>query len=121
MNSGLKVLECFKLCVFPRELNTSHSSEDQHDWAVDKPEGESQPAAAESTETKYVNAAYVTCYSKELFFSVNSVCNLCDGRCLNFLICRCRWQYFNVGSVVLVVKEWKCGQLDHARACAPFV
>lgn len=28
------------------ELNTSHSSEDQHDWAVDKPEGESQPAAA---------------------------------------------------------------------------
>jgi len=33
------------------ELNTSHSSEDQHDWAVDKPEGESQPAA-ESTDTK---------------------------------------------------------------------
>jgi hypothetical protein len=58
VNSGVKVLECCKQFVFPRELNTSHSSEDQHDWAVDKPEGESQPAA-ESTETKYVNAAYI--------------------------------------------------------------
>lgn len=110
------MLECFKRCVFSRELNTSHSSEDQHDWAVDKPEGESQPAA-ESADTKYVNAAYITCYSKELFFSVNSVCNLCNGRFLNLLICRSRWQYFNVGSV-LVVKEWNCGQLDHAHACA---
>jgi hypothetical protein len=54
---------------FSRELNTSHSSEDQHEWAVDKPEGESQPAATaaaapaptpETTETKYVNAAYIT-------------------------------------------------------------
>lgn len=100
VNSGMKMLECFKQCVFSRELNTSHSSEDQHDWAVDKPEGESQPAA-ESAETKYVNAAYITCYSKELFFSVTSVCNLCVGRFLNLLICICRWHYFNVGLVVL--------------------
>jgi hypothetical protein len=48
---------------FPRELNTSHSSEDQHDWAAEKPEGESQPAA-EPADTKYVNTVYVTCYSK---------------------------------------------------------
>lgn len=68
VNSGVKVLECCKQFVFSRELNTSHSSEDQHDWAVDKPEGESQPVAAapaaatapETTETKYVNAAYIT-------------------------------------------------------------
>jgi hypothetical protein len=109
---------------FSRELNTSHSSEDQHDWAVDKPEGESQPAAtaaAESADTKYINAAYITCYYKDLFFYVSSFCNLCDGRFLNLLICRCRWQYFNMGSVVLVVKEWNCGQLDHAHACAPVV
>jgi hypothetical protein len=75
---------------FPRELNTSHSSEDQHDWAVDKPEAESQPPAAESADTKYVNAACITCYFKELFFfSVNTVSNLCDGRFLN-LMCICR-------------------------------
>jgi hypothetical protein len=84
----------FKWCVFSRELNTSHSSEDQHEWNIDKPEGESQPAA-EPAETKYVNAGYITCYSIELFFSVNSVCNLCDGRILNLLIRRCRWQYLN--------------------------
>jgi len=60
VKSGVKVLECFKHCVFSRELNTSHSSEDQHDWAVDKPEAESQPAAApEPADTKYVNEA---CY-----------------------------------------------------------
>lgn len=47
---------------FSRELNTSHSSEDQHDWAADKPEGESQPAA-EPTDTKYVNIVHVTGYS----------------------------------------------------------
>ncbi|KAJ9584962.1 hypothetical protein L9F63_020692, partial [Diploptera punctata] len=35
------------------ELNTSHSSEDQHDWAADKPEGENQQTA-DSTETKDV-------------------------------------------------------------------
>ncbi|XP_023703470.1 plasminogen activator inhibitor 1 RNA-binding protein isoform X2 [Cryptotermes secundus] len=38
------------------ELNTSHSSEDQHDWAADKPEGESQPTV-ESAETKETDVA----------------------------------------------------------------
>lgn len=38
------------------ELNTSHSSEDQHDWAAEKPEGESQPAA-EPADTKDTDAA----------------------------------------------------------------
>jgi hypothetical protein len=71
VDTGVNVLECFKRCVFYRELNTSHSSEDQHDWAVDKPEGESQPAPAESAETKYVNAAYITCYSKNCFSLLN--------------------------------------------------
>lgn len=39
-----------------RELNTSHSSEDQHDWAADKPEGESQPTT-ESADTKETDVA----------------------------------------------------------------
>jgi hypothetical protein len=38
---------------FPRELSTSHSSEEQHEWGVDKPEAESQPTT-ESADTKYV-------------------------------------------------------------------
>jgi hypothetical protein len=51
-----KCLFCCKepcLFFFFRELNTSHSSEDQHDWAADKPEGESQQAT-ESADIKYI-------------------------------------------------------------------
>lgn len=64
VTSGLKVLNYFTECFFFfRELNTSHSSEDQHDWAAEKPEGESQPAA-ESVDIKYVNTGYVIFYGK---------------------------------------------------------
>ncbi|XP_021930408.1 plasminogen activator inhibitor 1 RNA-binding protein-like isoform X3 [Zootermopsis nevadensis] len=42
------------------ELNTSHSSEDQHDWAADKPEGESHPTTTESADTKDTETAVTT-------------------------------------------------------------
>lgn len=48
----------YVVLYFSRELNTSHSSEDQHDWAADKPEGESHPTTTESADTKYVRHGF---------------------------------------------------------------